>query len=74
MFPMIGPEMVAALLHPYNESEESMENVKPRTRPQSTNNATPARHRRLSTSTVAASPWIRIKMIVFLFCRRVSDL
>jgi hypothetical protein len=74
MFPIIGPEMVAALLRPCNESEESIENVKPRTRPQSTNDAKSACHRRLRTGTIAAGPWIRFKVIVFSFCRRVSDL
>lgn len=74
MFPIIGPEMVAALLRLCNESEKSIESVKPRTRPQSANDAMPARRRRLRTGTIAASPWIRFKVIVFSFCRRVSDL
>ncbi len=33
MFPIIGPEMAAALLHPSNEAEECIQKAKPRTRP-----------------------------------------
>jgi hypothetical protein len=32
MFPIIGPEMAAALLRPSNEAEESIHKVKPRRR------------------------------------------
>jgi hypothetical protein len=50
MFPIIGPEMAAALLRPSNEADESMEKVKPRRRPY----------------------WIRFKVILSAFSRRVS--
>jgi hypothetical protein len=36
MLPFIGPEMVAALLRPSNDSEESMEKVKPSGKPMPT--------------------------------------
>jgi hypothetical protein len=73
MFPIIGPEMVAALLRPADESDEPMEEVKPRSRPQSTSNAVVSDRRRLLKGNRAASHWIRFKVILFAFCRRVSS-
>jgi hypothetical protein len=67
MFPIIGPEMVAALLRPSNESEEPREKVKPRSRPQSTSDAMAADRRRLLTGRSAASHWSRFKVILFAF-------
>ena len=52
MFPIIGPEMVAALLGPSDEAEESVQEVKPRRRPQSTSDAMAADRRRLLTESV----------------------
>jgi hypothetical protein len=73
MFPMVGPEMVAALLRPPDESEEPMEEVKPRSRPESTSDAVASDRRRLLTGRRAASRWSRFKVILFAFCRRVSS-
>jgi hypothetical protein len=73
MFPMIGPEMVAALLRPPDESEEPMEKVKPPRRPPSTSGAMAAGRRRLLTGRSGASHWIRFKLTLFAFCRRVSS-
>jgi hypothetical protein len=73
MFPIIGPEMAAALLRPPDESDEPMEEVKPRSRPQSTSDAVAAHRRRLLTGKRAASHWSRFKVILVAFCRRVSS-
>jgi len=76
MFPMIGPEMVVALLRPADESEEfdePMEEVKPRSRPESTSDAMAADRQRLPGGKRAASYWNRFKVSIFAFCRRVSS-
>ena len=73
MFPMVGPEMVAALLCPPDQSEEPMEEVKPRSKPQSTSDAMAPDRRRLLNGTRAASHWIRFKVILFGLCRRVRS-
>jgi hypothetical protein len=73
MFPIIGPEMAAALLRPPDESEEPMEEVKPRSRPQSPSNTAASDLGRLLTGKRAASHWSRFKVILFAFCRRVSS-
>ena len=73
MFPIIGPEMAAALLRPPDESEEPMEEVKPRSRPQSTSDVVASDRRRLLTGKRAATHWSRFKVILFAFCRRVSS-
>jgi hypothetical protein len=73
MFPMIGPEMVVALLCPPDESEEPMEEVKPLSKSQSTTDALAADRRRLLNGKRAASHWSRFKVILFGFCRRVRS-
>jgi hypothetical protein len=73
MFPIIGPEMVAALLRPADESDELMEEVKPSSRPQSTSHAVASDRQRLLTGKRAASHWSRFKVILFACCRRISS-
>ena len=73
MFPIVGPEMVAALLRPPDESEEPMEEVKPRSKPQSTSDAKAADRRRLLNGKRAASHWSRFKVFLFGLCRRVRS-
>jgi hypothetical protein len=73
MFPIVGPEMAAALLRPPDESEEPVEEVKPRSRPQPTCDAVAADRRRLLNGKRAASHWSRFKVILFGFCRRVRS-
>jgi hypothetical protein len=73
MFPIIGPEMVAALLSPTDESEGPLEEVKPRSKPQSTSDAMAAARRRQFNGKRAASHWSRFKVILFGFCRRVRS-
>jgi hypothetical protein len=76
MFPIIGPEMAAALLCASNEAEEaeaSMEMVEPRRRRQSSSDAMVAGQRRLPTSMSAASHWIRFKVFLCDCYRRVSN-
>ena len=73
MFPMIGPEMVVALLCPPDESEEPMEEVKPGSKPQPTSDTLAADRRRLFNEKRVVSHWSRFKVILFGFCRRARS-